>query len=371
MKLTAPRLMIGPPADTADIRYLSGFSAVDAMILLDGPAGRILVVPDLEVGRARAESKGVRVFGFSEIAAGQRKSLFETVSLLLHAKRVRRVMVSPWFPVGAARFLQEHGVHVDITAGPLVPERMVKKKNEIGRLIEVQRVAVRAMKRAIEQIRAAEIGPDGTLRKGRRPLYSEDVRDEIEHTASKYGCQCTETIVAGGKQAVNPHERGSGPLRAGEAIVLDIFPRHQKSGYWGDLTRTVVRGRPSEALRQMHRAVRRAQQAALACIRHGAEAAEPDRAARRTFEALGFVTKREAGKSEGFIHGTGHGLGLEIHEMPSLREGGGTLHAGHIVTVEPGLYYPNIGGVRIEDVVRVTLNGYWLFPAPPRRFELA
>ena len=369
-KINNIRLLIGPPADPADIRYLSGFSAVDPVLLLDVAGRKTLVVRDLELGRAKKEARVTRVVTVTSLVKRAGGSLFEAAVALLRAERIRRVSVSRWFPARGVEVLHSSGIRVDVQEGPIVPEREWKSPREIACLMRAQRIAAYAMRTAIDQIRAAEIGPGGDLRMGRRRLYAEDLHEVVESAALRRGGLCIETIVAGGRQAANPHERGSGPLRAGEAIVLDIFPRDRATGYWGDLTRTVVRGRPSEQLLRMYTAVQKAQQAAIACVRAGAECAAPHRAACDIFVAMGFRTRMDARRMEGFIHSTGHGLGLEIHEAPSLADRPGRLCIGHVVTVEPGLYYPDIGGVRIEDVVCVTRRGAIRFPAPPRQLLL-
>jgi Xaa-Pro aminopeptidase len=166
------------------------------------------------------------------------------------------------------------------------------------------------------------------------------------------------TIVAGGRQACDPHERGCGPLRAHEPVIIDIFPRAQKTGYFGDITRTVVRGRASEAMRKLYDTVLRGQKIAFQKFRANTPTGDAHRAVQEFFEQQGYKTGRHNGRMEGFFHGTGHGLGLEIHESPRVgATSTGTLKAGQVVTVEPGLYYPETGGVRLEDVALVTTNG--------------
>jgi Xaa-Pro aminopeptidase len=166
------------------------------------------------------------------------------------------------------------------------------------------------------------------------------------------------TIVAGGKQACDPHERGHGRLLANEPIIIDIFPRSQKTGYFGDITRTVVRGRANEAVKKLYDTVWRGQKIGFEKIRANVPTAEVHKAVQKFFVQQGYKTGRRDGRMEGFFHGTGHGLGLEIHEAPRLgATSPGKLRPGHVVTVEPGLYYPEIGGVRLEDVALVTGNG--------------
>ncbi|MBU4394549.1 MAG: M24 family metallopeptidase, partial [Proteobacteria bacterium] len=195
------------------------------------------------------------------------------------------------------------------------------------------------------------------LRVRGRLLTSERVRRAIYRVLVDHNCTGEGTIVACDGQAATPHGIGHGPLRAHQSIVIDIFPRHLEHGYWGDLTRTVVKGTPSPALKKMYAAVKAAQAAALAKIRAGVSGRRVHLAAVAALARHGFKTGLLEGKAQGFIHSTGHGIGLEVHEAPSLSLRPGRLRAGHVVTVEPGLYYFQHGGVRIEDTVLVTRGG--------------
>jgi Xaa-Pro aminopeptidase len=181
------------------------------------------------------------------------------------------------------------------------------------------------------------------------------VRAEADSTVLRAGGVPEGTIVAGGRQACDPHERGHGPLRAHELIILDIFPRDACTGYFGDLTRTVVRGRANTAQRQLWDTVCAAQRLAIRAIKPRAKGAAVHKAVQEFFVARGYPTERRDGRWTGFFHGTGHGLGLDLHEEPRL--GVTVFRKGQVFTVEPGLYYPEIGGARHEDVVTVTASG--------------
>jgi Xaa-Pro aminopeptidase len=159
-------------------------------------------------------------------------------------------------------------------------------------------------------------------------------------------------------------------LRADEPIVLDIFPRHGPSGYWGDMTRTVVKGTASREVVRMHRAVLDAQKRALAMIRPGVQGNSIHRAVQATLEDHGFTTGVEDGTPVGFFHGTGHGVGLDIHEAPRVSLSKDRLRAGHVITIEPGLYYPAHGGMRIEDTVVVTRDGYQRLASCTKRLHV-
>jgi Xaa-Pro aminopeptidase len=214
------------------------------------------------------------------------------------------------------------------------------------------------MAEAMQVLRAAKIGRDRRLLYHNVPLTSEKLRSVID-TAILQACGlASNTIVAGGRQGCDPHEGGYGPLRAHEPIIVDIFPRSQKTGYFGDITRTVVRGRASEAVRKLYDTVLRAQKLGFKKMRANVPTAEVHRAVQQYFEQEGYQTGKKGGRMQGFFHGTGHGLGLEIHEAPRVSATSTeVLKPGQVVTVEPGLYYPELGGVRLEDVALVTKNG--------------
>jgi Xaa-Pro aminopeptidase len=169
---------------------------------------------------------------------------------------------------------------------------------------------------------------------------------------------------------VDPHEEGHGPIRAHAPVVMDIFPRSERTGYFGDLTRTVVRGRASERLRAVYALVHEGVRLGHRRVRDGADGTAIHREILALFEARGYRTGLQDGRMQGFFHGTGHGLGLQIHEPPSISVRPSTLRAGHVVTVEPGLYYLGLGGVRIEDVALVTRTGSRNLTRVPKFLEL-
>ena len=146
-------------------------------------------------------------------------------------------------------------------------------------------------------------------------------------------------------------------MRAHQTIILDIFPRDTKTGYWGDITRTVVRGRASEKVKDIYATIAKAQDIAFEKLRPGINGREVHDAICTLFKQRGFKTGRKNGRMQGFFHGTGHGLGLDIHESPRVSAVDATMKAGFVVTVEPGLYYPGVGGVRLEDVAVIGARG--------------
>lgn len=372
-KEAEPIILIGNGVNCPDVAYASGFHSPDDVVFLRA-ARRYLVVVDLEYGRARrvAQERGIEVLTPTMLGLSGKnaRSTSGWAVAVLKKARVRRVVVPAYFPHGAAMQIEAAGIRVRLADGALFPERARKTPREIRYMRETQQAAVIATRVAVDMIARSEIHPSGELRLRGKVLTSEIVRREIARVLLQNDCFCRETIVAGGQQAADPHEQGSGPLRAHEAIVIDIFPQHLVHGYWGDITRTVVRGTAAPELRRMYHAVRAAHHAALTRIQPGARCGSVHRAAAKELEKRGFRTGAQNGRPVGFIHSTGHGVGLSVHEWPSVSRNEERLRPGHVVTVEPGLYYPECGGVRVEDTVVVTPGG-WAYLVPcEKRFEV-
>lgn len=356
-------LLAGTSNNNPDLLYATGFRAPDPIVYFQDGSQKAAVVSSMELGRARNTMRGIRVFVASElpIPESQRHRLSGWALGVLRHFRQRQVTVSPQFPLGVARVLEKAKITVHVAEKALLPARQKKRPDELRAIAIAQGAAVAGLRAATRLIASAKTDRDGRLRVCGRVLTAAAVRRVIHRTLLEHDCVGTDTIVAGGRQAADPHCTGAGALRAGEPIVLDIFPQHQPTGYWGDLTRTVLKGRATPELRRMYGAVLRAQGAALASVRAGVPLASIHRAAAEVLERAGFRNGTERGRPTGFIHGTGHGVGLEIHEEPSVSgRSQGRLRAGQVITVEPGLYYPSRGGVRIEDLVVVTRRGYRL-----------
>jgi Xaa-Pro aminopeptidase len=351
-------------ADTerdADLLYAVGMFVPDPFIYLRLRGRECVVMSDLEIDRARRQIPHCRILSLANQqakvrAAGSRKAGYaEVIRAILRDRRVGSVLVPVGFPLGLARQLEQLGVRVRPKSGTFFEQREQKSAREVGHLRAALRMAEAGMAQGIGTLRRSRAGRDGRLMFRSAPLTSERLRAVIDTAILQEGGVAGHTIVAGGKQGCDPHEPGHGPLLANEPIILDIFPRAQATGYFGDITRTVVRGRASEAVRRLYDTVFQGQRLAFRRVRAGVPTAEVHRTVQAHFERQGYKTGRRAGRMEGFFHGTGHGLGLEIHEAPRLgAASAGVLKPGQVVTVEPGLYYPGIGGVRLEDVAVVT-----------------
>jgi Xaa-Pro aminopeptidase len=357
-------LMVADSERDANMLYAVGTFVPDPFIYLHTGGRPLIVMSDLEIDRARAQAPHCRVASLSQYqqklrAQGiKRPSFAHVVRQILREKGIRRVTVPDNFPLGLATDLEKLGIPVKARPGNFFPEREIKSAAEVRKISAALVMAEVGMAEAMQILRASKIGRDRKLLYHNIPLTSEKLRSVIDCAILQACGLAANTIVAGGRQACDPHERGYGPLRAHEPIIIDIFPRSQKTGYFGDITRTVVRGRASEAVRKLYDTVYQGQNIAFRKVRANAPTGDAHRAVQEFFEQQGYKTRRRNGRMEGFFHGTGHGLGLEIHESPRVgATSTGKLQPGHVVTVEPGLYYPEIGGVRLEDVALVTNNG--------------
>jgi Xaa-Pro aminopeptidase len=368
------RLIVAPSDTDADMLYATRIFIGDPFIFLQQKGKRILVLSDLEIDRAKKNAKADEFVMFNQLereVQGKAKKAPPYEKVLAHflTKRgVKRALVPANFPLGFANEIKRNGIALETSNGLFWPARERKTAEEIRLLERALRMTETGMKRGMEILKASKPGAGKKLKWSGKTLTSEILRAEIDSAILRAGGVPTNTIVAGGDQACDPHERGFGPLRADSLIILDIFPRDGKTGYWGDMTRTVVRGRASEQQRKLWEAVKAGQTLALKRIKAGVDGMSIHQAITELFERRGFPTEVRNGRRVGFFHGTGHGLGLEIHEYPRLQKV--VLKAGQCLTVEPGLYYPGIGGARIEDVVIVEKTGCRILSRFPKQLEI-
>ena len=377
MKPEPAKLIVASSEESADMLYATKLFVPDAFVLLVQDGRSTIMLSDLEVGRGRRDATVDEVVSQSEFTAEHKKALgrhpsfARVIAHFLKTRRLRRVVVPPNFPLGMSVELAREGVQVALPKkGAFFPQRVRKTPVELGHLRRALEITAAGMARGMEVLRAAKktkASPE--LQWGGASLTSERVSSEIYTAIVRLGGAPKDTIVAGGEQGCDPHERGSGPLRAGELIVIDIFPRDLASGYFGDMTRTVVKGRASDAQRHLWETVQEGQRRAIAGTRARADGIALHDSVKKFFKAQGYPTEVRDGQPVGFFHGTGHGLGLELHEQPRFN-GTRSFEMGSVFTVEPGLYYPGLGGVRIEDVVAVTAKGHEMLSHFEQRLEI-
>ena len=359
----------------SNLYYATKFIAPDPFIYLEIKGERIMVMNDLEMDRAKSQAAVDRVLSYSDIERRARDlgvadpRSVDIIHVLLREARIKHVLVPANFSFSQAARLQELGYQVHAKPDPFYEQRVVKTAEEVRHIEAAQRATEQAVAAAHDMLRRASI-KDGQLWLDGAPLTSERVKKLINVNLMEHDCVAQHTIVAGGEQACDPHNEGSGPLPAHRSIIFDVFPRSAASRYFADMSRTVVRGTPSPELRKLYQIVHDAQEEAITKIRDGADGMKIHRGICERFEKAGYKTGLVDGRMQGYFHGTGHGVGLDIHEAPRISRTGSLLQEGHVVTVEPGLYYPKLGAVRIEDMVLVTSDGCRNLTNFPKTFEL-
>jgi Xaa-Pro aminopeptidase len=359
----------------SNLYYATRFIAPDPFIYLEVKGERLMIMSDLEVDRARHQATVDRVLSYSEVER-RAKALgikdpgsIDVVHLVLQDAGVKEILVPSTFPFIHANRLQELGYTLRTKREPFYERRVVKSDEEVRHIEAAQRATETAVASAHDSLRRADIRDNYLWLDGER-LTSERVKKLINVALMECDCVAQHTIVAGGEQACDPHDEGSGPLPAHRSIIFDVFPRSAGSRYFADMSRTVVRGKPSPELTRLYHAVKDAQEEAITKIRDGADGAVIHQGICDRFEKAGYKTGLVNGRMQGYFHGTGHGVGLDIHESPRISRTGSLLQEGHVVTVEPGLYYPGLGAVRIEDMVLVTKDGCRNLTNFPKVFEL-
>lgn len=375
--MTADRatLIIAASELDSNLYYATRFVAPDPFIFLEIKGEKLLVMSDLELDRARSQAKVDRVLSYSDLERRVREQgvtdpgTVDVVHAVLQSAGVTRLLVPATFPYAYAVRLHELGYRLETKKEPFFESRAIKTADEVRCIEASQRATEEAVAAAYDALRAASVR-DGVLWLDGEPLTSERMKKLINVKLLERDCIAQHTIVAGGDQACDPHHEGSGPLPADRSIIFDVFPRSATTRYFADMSRTIVRGRASSELKRLYQTVRDAQEEAIAKIRDGADGAKIHQGVCERFEAAGYKTGLVDGRMQGYFHGTGHGVGLDIHEPPRISRTGSILQEGHVVTVEPGLYYPGLGAVRIEDMVLVTRDGCRNLTNYPKMFEL-
>ena len=271
---------------------------------------------------------------------------------------IRTIQVPETFPVLEADFLREHGIQIQVKEEPFYPERLIKTQSEIEFIRSNSKLNVEVMNEVYTLLASCSVNSNKELLYNSELLTSEFVQAFILKLFLDRDLYSQSVIVAGGDQACDPHEQGYGALKSEEAIVVDIFPQSRTNYYYADMTRTFCKHRASYELQKLYNTVKEAQLKGLSSVKDGACGKAIHADIQQYFKSEGYETGNINGVLQGFFHGTGHGVGLDCHEGPYISANGTKLQKDEIVTVEPGLYYWGIGGVRIEDLVLVTADGY-------------
>jgi len=342
----------------ANLFYATKFLVGDPVPFVQVGRRKMLVLSDLEIGRGRDEADVDEVLSLSEITrrVGKRCTMAHVIERVLRDHGAGACTVPANFPLDLADQLRRRRIRVAPKPHPFYPERLIKTGAEIRAIEAAQRATEEAVEGALDILRRSKVRGHKIYHRG-QVVTSELLKRVINVKLMERNCVAKNTIVAPGDQGCDPHNRGTGPVRPDQTLILDVFPRSGDSHYYADMTRTVVKGTPSAAVRRLYAAVLEAQETGIEGVRHGVNGRAVHDEVKKVFDRLGYKTEPRNGKMVGFFHGTGHGVGLDIHEAPSVGARDSLLEAGAVVTVEPGLYYFGTGGVRIEDMVLVTKSG--------------
>jgi Xaa-Pro aminopeptidase len=367
-------LIIADSESDADLYYATRFLVTVTVMYLEIEGKRVLLLNDLEYGRAGSEARVDKIVSTTPYedrlrSAGEPVRLTSVLDLYLREHGVRELTVPATFPYSHAERLRERGYLLGLREDPFFPGRTIKSAEEVRAIEETQAHTEEAMALAVSILKKSEIR-GGFLHHGGKQLFAEDLRLEIHKFLLEKHCHASHTIIAGGDQGADPHTRGTGPLPANQTIIIDIFPQSTLTRYWGDMTRTFVRGKASPAVRKLHADVLDAQNLAFSLLRDGVEGQRVHEEVASLFKARGNPNEDAGTKKTGFIHSTGHGIGLDVHEWPRIGRTEAKIRAGQVVTVEPGLYYPGTGAVRIEDAVVITKDGVRNLNKFPKELEL-
>lgn len=375
MKIQEATLLISSSETDSNLYYATGFLAPDPFIFIQIGEETVIMMSDLELDRAKSQAKVSTVLSYSryeEAAKGAGTENPDTVDVLrefLRERGINRVVVPSYFGIRNALLLQDKGFDIDVRQDPFFEQRAIKNSDEISYIEQALRITECAVEKAIDYIRQTEIR-DRYLYLGRDKVTSEDVRKLINIYLLENSMIAQHTIVACGEDSSFPHNEGSGPLMANAPIIIDVFPRSVISRYYADITRTVVKGSAPDEVKKMFDAVSAAQEVAFSMVKDKVNGREVHEAILVHFKNCGFESGDIEGRMQGFFHGTGHGVGLDVHEPPRISKKTDMLCTGQVVTVEPGLYYKGVGGVRLEDMVVVQPDGVTNLTKSPKFLEI-
>ncbi len=365
-------IMAGIPAHNMALFHRVRFMVGDPAALIEVVRGderiRTLILRDIEMDRAAQEARADKIASPADfepeggLSGDRETATAQAATEMLRRSGATTVVADRSLPLIYADELARAGIVVECDRAIGVIDRRAKDQSEIEQLREAQQVTEQVMRLACELVASATADRDGVLQHEGSPLTSERVRSVVDVWLLQQGYTNPACIVAGGPIGADCHHLGTGALRTGQPVIIDIFPQNRKTHYNGDCTRTVVHGDVSEELAAMHSAVVAAKKAGIDAVQAGVTGEQVHMATIAVIQQHGYATGLPDGDAPdsycAMVHGTGHGVGLEVHEPPLLDMNGPTLVEGDVITVEPGLYCKAIGGIRVEDMVVVTRTGH-------------
>jgi Xaa-Pro aminopeptidase len=361
-------LIIGDTVRSPELRHEVPLAIPDPFVYAELDGRRVAVVSAMETMRLEGigglEVRPTEDFGADEIRRSgldvheaARRLTVQTVQGL----GIERATVPGGFPLGSAEALRGAGIELSVDQKLFDDRRRRKTGHELAGIRRAQRAAEAGVATARGLLSRAERSNGGLSVDG-KPLTCELLKEHIQATFLAHGALADEMIVSHGAQTAIGHDMGSGPISADDVVLLDLFPVDLESACYADITRTFVVGDFSDEIREWHVLCREAMELAIDEVRPGVDGGAIHRLVSELFAERGFPTQLTKAEGEvlrdGFYHGLGHGVGLEVHEPPGLGMLGHELVAGDVITIEPGLYRHGFGGVRVEDLLLVTDDGY-------------
>jgi Xaa-Pro aminopeptidase len=362
-------LIHGDTVRSPELRHEVPVVIPDAFLYAEKEGRRTVVLHSLEIPRVREEAPELEIIPLEQLGAdelySQGKQVWEIeLELALRACRelgITQATVPAGFPVGHADHLRANGVEIGVDRDVFDNRRRSKNETEVRGIRKAQRACEAALDASRDLLRRARTNGGGLELDG-ESLTSERLKRVIEDVFADRGVEGSDMIVAHGPQSAVGHNMGSGQIAPNEPIVFDLFPKDKATGCYADMTRTYVVGEPSEELQKWYGLVKEALEISTAGVKPGVNGRTLYEQVCNIFQDAGYKTQlnKEPGEvlEDGFFHGLGHGVGLEVHELPSMGRVGHDLVPGDVITIEPGLYRSGYGGLRLEDLVLVTKDGY-------------
>jgi len=372
--MATARFIYDNPYKCSDVYYATKFLAPDPLVYFEFRGKKYIAVDVLEYGRAKKEAKVDKVLlaqNYTKNIEIRKGFVIEVMDVIFKKFGIKTLEVHPNFPFALAEQFAKLKYRVVSGKSPFFPERSQKNTYEKNAIIESQKATFKMIGLVEKILIESKIRGNRIYHKNKL-LTSEMLKEAVLIEALKRDYMMTTgLIISCGNHTVDPHDDGEGFILPHKPIIVDIFPKSQKTNYCGDATRTFCKGKAPLALQKLYSTVKKAQEIGLSLIKAGINGRTIHGSITKYFDSLGYNTGKIKGAYQGFIHGTGHGLGLEVHDgEPTIGALDCVLKVGHVVSVEPGLYYRNIGGVRIEDIVYVTKTGCEILGHYPKKFEI-
>jgi len=357
--------------NSSDLLYRTRFKAPDPIIFFEIRKKKYLVLNDLEIQRGKKQAMVDEILSLREISEEIKSNqIVDIIKALIKKFNVSKVKVPYSFPSYVFNEIKKFKIKIEVSSSQIFfKSRLIKDSNEINKIKNTMKLTELVLVKIIDKIKYSKVR-NNFLYLDNKILTSQILRSFCQKELASLGLECPDCIISSGKDSALPHHEGFGPIKESSPIILDIFPRNIESGYFADITRTVIKGKPSDILKDMFQVVLQGQKIGVQLVKAGRNSKTIHNSIKDFFDDSGFPTDFAKNNPDGFIHSTGHGLGLDIHEPPRVSSLSEVLKSNNVITIEPGLYYPKIGGIRIEDTVVVTEKGCRNLTSFPKIFEI-